>query len=651
MKRLSRDIYTLHCDGPGCDEFAYDDDAGYQGWSESYTNSMNGPGTGRSKSPIWDDNYHLCPHCQEDYCRECAEPLDSGCCVNEDCRNCYKCDKCGEYMDQYDECSNPKCEESPHFRPKKAYRTYETYCDGVDCYASYSPGYDEEPEGWLKKEYAYGDNLDLCPDCQKEHCPNCLSEREQYTLCPRCTETNRCDNCGNYVVDEFGNCQNEKCRNSQKCSCCTGELTSSNRCTDYRCPAYHNPYSTIDWKKSMKQSSVIVCPICGGPTHLSRDTGDFTCDHCGKIVVRAYKNNWINSMFYANHSNIPKVVIAADFKQSFYNSVKDAVKRGWSYNNVQGVHRFIYKGAPSGTKQKDKVVDVNQTNEAGISFFDNPTWKNNLERSLSRIEKLHGSLSTPDAKLPNYSDVWGSKETEPKNNQQRSNNGYQNTRVITTPGNTPQVPVNRNPYVENVEQDENGLIKSLPYHQVTVMPQKVVDVNSPQNYNFYNNFNIVPNSDQEHEETTAPENQSELENEPGSQRKKYIRGYQHGRASGLIYHLDRKNTKYDNTPCDYCIVGGKFKKDVDNINAGRRVNKPSENILRKTHDILTTNHEDQDDPEAFANVIAAWDDLPGSRKNDYRRGAASLGLPPITANKKQVTQYLKFIASKYELES
>lgn len=36
-------------------------------------------------------------------------------------------------------------------------------------------------------------------------------------------------------------------------------------------------------------SSVVKCPICGGDTHVNRDTGDFTCDHCGKIVVRANK--------------------------------------------------------------------------------------------------------------------------------------------------------------------------------------------------------------------------------------------------------------------------------------------------------------------------------------------------------------------------
>ena len=31
----------------------------------------------------------------------------------------------------------------------------------------------------------------------------------------------------------------------------------------------------------------IVCPICGGPLHLNRASGDFTCLRCGKIVVRA----------------------------------------------------------------------------------------------------------------------------------------------------------------------------------------------------------------------------------------------------------------------------------------------------------------------------------------------------------------------------
>ena len=46
-------------------------------------------------------------------------------------------------------------------------------------------------------------------------------------------------------------------------------------------------------------SSAVVCPICGGPTHINRDTGDFTCDHCGKIIVRSSRSSWVPSMFDA----------------------------------------------------------------------------------------------------------------------------------------------------------------------------------------------------------------------------------------------------------------------------------------------------------------------------------------------------------------
>jgi len=88
----------------------------------------------------------------------------------------------------------------------------------------------------------------------------------------------------------------------------------------------HNSWGRIG---IMKQSSAIVCPICGGPTHLSRDTGDFTCDRCGKIVVRANVNHWIPDMF-----GDPIIVEAMhDASKDIEQFLKELESRGWIREN------------------------------------------------------------------------------------------------------------------------------------------------------------------------------------------------------------------------------------------------------------------------------------------------------------------------------
>jgi len=75
------------------------------------------------------------------------------------------------------------------------------------------------------------------------------------------------------------------------------------------------------------QSSVIVCPICGGPTHLNRDTGDFVCDHCGKIIVRASKSNWVPSVFDIQESENFDVIASNSRESRAF--LHDLLKRGW----------------------------------------------------------------------------------------------------------------------------------------------------------------------------------------------------------------------------------------------------------------------------------------------------------------------------------
>ena len=91
----------------------------------------------------------------------------------------------------------------------------------------------------------------------------------------------------------------------------------------------------------------VTCPICGGKTHVNRDTGDFTCDHCGKIVVRAMKNNFVPNLF--EYSPIKQAVIVEAVNREIKNFIKEISQKGWIVEETKGGHqKAIWPHAPAG---------------------------------------------------------------------------------------------------------------------------------------------------------------------------------------------------------------------------------------------------------------------------------------------------------------
>jgi uncharacterized Zn finger protein (UPF0148 family) len=100
----------------------------------------------------------------------------------------------------------------------------------------------------------------------------------------------------------------------------------------------------------MTIASVVTCPICGGPTHLSRDTGDFTCDRCGKIVVRATKNNWVPELFDQKTSiQIESSIIKEAIDKEIKDLIKEMITQGWDVTQTASGHnKGVWPYAPVG---------------------------------------------------------------------------------------------------------------------------------------------------------------------------------------------------------------------------------------------------------------------------------------------------------------
>ena len=93
----------------------------------------------------------------------------------------------------------------------------------------------------------------------------------------------------------------------------------------------------------------VLCPICNGKTHYSRDTGDFICDRCGKIVVRASINKWIPGVFDIAPSVNNELFIFEGVNKEVTNFVKAMTERGWQINLTKAGHyKTIWPYAPKG---------------------------------------------------------------------------------------------------------------------------------------------------------------------------------------------------------------------------------------------------------------------------------------------------------------
>jgi predicted RNA-binding Zn-ribbon protein involved in translation (DUF1610 family) len=97
-------------------------------------------------------------------------------------------------------------------------------------------------------------------------------------------------------------------------------------------------------------ASAVVCPICGGPTHVNRDSGDFTCDHCGKMVVRA-NNNWVGSPFDVIASFNVDSFVAEAVQKEIKNFMKEMTGLGWIMDQTRSGHyKATWPHAPAGEK-------------------------------------------------------------------------------------------------------------------------------------------------------------------------------------------------------------------------------------------------------------------------------------------------------------
>ena len=368
MHKFSSAYDYLVCDN--CKDIMGDEDAIYYGWSTSRNDVDN------TKGNVSPDYVHLCQDCQETHCPECAEKTEKQICRNNMCIDADECRQCGEYVDEGQFCKSKECEEkrNPYlavdFNSHTAYTVRFIHCDGIDCCAEYTPEFDRVPDGWHHED-DYESGYDLCSECYKEHCPNCGVEREQYTRCKHCLENPYCRGCGHYK-DNFGNCNKNNCAKSKKCVCCSGERTGNpRRCTDSECPTYENPYMEFF---AMKESSVVICPICGGPTHLNRDTGDFTCDHCGKIVVRSSKNSWVNDFLSIEPNIINEEMIREATSKEVKVFIKKNKKAGWIHEERKNHNVFIWPHAPKG--------------ENAVTFAATPSdsrWQKNTEARMKKI--------------------------------------------------------------------------------------------------------------------------------------------------------------------------------------------------------------------------------------------------------------------------
>ena len=139
-----------------------------------------------------------------------------------------------------------------------------------------------------------------------------------------------------------------------------------------------------------KIGSIIICPICGGPTHVSRDTGDFTCDHCGKIIVRANKNNLIIGFLETpNTTKINDFLIKETMRSETREYIKLLKSRGWVdfHLNGEGHYEGFWPYAP---KKGDPDYDWRIGNR--VTFANTPSdrkWKQNSEKYARRVEKTY----------------------------------------------------------------------------------------------------------------------------------------------------------------------------------------------------------------------------------------------------------------------
>lgn len=366
--------------------------------------------------------------------------------------------------------------------------------------------------------------------------------------------------------------------------------------------------------------------------HLDREE----CHHCGNDGKPVYINcsncDWglghdefhtgtCDQNEKSSQHNSSKIA-TADYKQDVLNEVHSAVKRGWTYFNKDGVHKFVNLNAPQGTKISDREYNLNEISDAGLHLSENPTWIRSLNDELGSREKKLSMEPKPNSTLPTMEQVYPNKEAAtPADKPFKTNNGWQ----FGTPQEQTEPPT-----VENLGETPDGKIIPPSPHQITLEHQPTYYTDSPHNFGFYPGWRDITIHKPEKpvkEQEVAPKDEDQT-----PAKRQYNKGYKHGTSTGYFMHSSEQQN-WEKQPCDYCAVGSRLERDVKSIQTGKRLNTPRESALRTLHFVLFKPRESHADKQAYDNVISRWEAIGPDRQKAYKKGIKSLGLAAIKASK------------------
>ena len=179
----------------------------------------------------------------------------------------------------------------------------------------------------------------------------------------------------------------------------------------------------------MKESSAVICPICGGPTHINRDTGDFTCDHCGKIIVRSMKNNnWLPGIFDASFtaSFDVEAALSPDVKSIMH----DCELRGFEKINNSNYAMYKWPHMPDNwTKPDDVEVPEDFSPIIKLTKSTHPS-PSSIRNAKAKIELLEELFPHPDGP---WDAVKKSRPNSARNRKKQQEISRQNAQDVSNP--------------------------------------------------------------------------------------------------------------------------------------------------------------------------------------------------------------------------